>query len=195
MIYTVQAGDTPMGITQKLLGNPTHVNELVRANAHKQFVSVTGAVTGLGSSPTLTFRDLYGGEQLNIPANWRISGVGDCSPSYAVRPNAHSVNEFGDEQEPEPIKTVSGPSKKKPCCARCGQTGGSCNDGKSNTIKNPCSISQAPQSIPGSTSFPVGFGRGVGQGPLVTQSPVVAVAASWGVPLAVGVLSAAAGFG
>jgi hypothetical protein len=183
--YTVQPGDTPMGITQKFLGNPTRVGDLVRANSHKPSLWV---------GRTLTFREMYAGEQLTIPQHWNVHaaqhrkgvrGIGDA-PSFEVAPRA--------DPPPEPILTVSGPSSKVPCCARCGQTGGSC-AGEQNTIANPCSQPQAPPSIPGSTSFPVGFGRGFGQGPITTQVPAVAVVSSWAVPLVIGLVAAAAGFG
>lgn len=111
-----------------------------------------------------------------------VRGTGDA-PSFEVAPRAQGAVH-------EPILTVSGPSSKVPCCARCGQTGGSC-AGEQNTIANPCSQPQASPSIPGSTSFPVGFG----QGPITTQVPAVAVVSSWAVPLAIGLVSAAAGFG
>jgi len=214
--YTVQPGDTPMGITQKFLGNPTRVGDLVRVNPHK---------TSLWVGHTLTFREMFAGEQLEIPKYWNAhsraglgtSGCpsghyrdasGNCVPD-TTRPQhqyAHhgGVRGMGDapsfevapraDPPAEPILTVSGPSSKVPCCARCGQTGGSC-AGEQNTIANPCSQPQAPPSIPGSTSFPVGFGRGVGQGPITTQVPAVAVVSSWAVPLAIGLVSAAAGFG
>jgi hypothetical protein len=201
LIYTVQNGDTPMRITHKITGDPRRVAELVRANAHKPAVNVGGH--------TLTFRELHVGEKLTVPPNWhsRANGLGDCSPNYRVRPNAQISNEdYLNQGDSEPVRTASGPSHK-PCCARCGETGGSCGGSTGgSTVKHPCSTHKAPQSIPGSTSFPVGFGqgkirkirtlrRGVGQGPITTQVPAVAVVSSWGLPLAIGALSAAAGFG
>jgi hypothetical protein len=189
MKYVVQPGDTPMSITQKLLGNPTHVADLVRANAHKPALWV-------GS--TLTFREMHVGEQLAIPTKWESQvrttarhpqhahrrGTGELDqPSFEVAPRAQG--------SPEPILTVSGPGEKKPCCRSCAE-GKDCDcDGTNSTINHPCSQPQVPPSIPGSTSFPVGFG----QGPITTQYPAVAVVSSWGVPLAIGLVSAAAGFG
>jgi len=71
----------------------------------------------------------------------------------------------------------------KGCCASCKQ-GGPC-DG--------CSKPKAPISVPGSTSFPVGFGQT--GAPITTTSVPVAVVSSWAFPLTVAFLSAAAGFG
>jgi len=36
--------------------------------------------------------------------------------------------------------------------------------------------------------------RGLGQGPITAQVPAVAVVSSWAIPLAIGIISAAAGF-
>jgi hypothetical protein len=228
MKYVVQPGDTPMSITQKLLGNPTRVADLVRANAHKGSIWV---------GPTLTFREMHVGEQLVIPPKWETQvratarhvahpglgaggcpsghyrdASGNCVPLRMMHPRHHAhhpqhhahrrgTRGIEDLDQPsfevapraqgevhEPILTVSGPGAKKPCCRSCAE-GKPCEGGS--TINSPCSQPQAPPSIPGSTSFPVGFG----QGPITTQYPAVAVVSSWGVPLAIGLVSAAAGFG
>lgn len=144
-------------------------------------------------------------------------------------------------QDGEPILTALGPSMqvppgstpvpypvsaaKKPCCAGCAKTGGSCGKGvgtqpygaqptqqpcADSVCGPPCSEPKAPISIPGSTSFPVGFGaprglgqqrglgRGLGQSTTDTSSSLTTagdVVSAWAVPLTIAVISAAAGFG
>jgi hypothetical protein len=212
-LYTVQYGDTPMSISQKLSGSAARVGELVRSNAHKPTRRVGRVVT---------FQNLQVGERLTVPPRWRgparparrgVAGHAypQPSPHFAVRPRAGGEGGGDDSGHGvEPILTVSGkPGAYRgvsteglgqsktgaPCCARCGQTGGTC--GGAGGVQQPaCSAPQAQPSIPGSTSFPVGFGQvGLGQGPITTQYPAVAVVTSWGFPLAVAAASIAAGFG
>lgn len=213
-VYIVQPGDTPMVIAQKLTGNATRMVELVRANAHKS------AVVGLGKIPT--FRELHVGERLTVPPAWesRARGVSghaypQPAPAYAVRPRA-GADGGGDDSGHgvEPILTIMGhrgvPAAQrvgegvgqsrtgKPCCNSCASGGPceGCEGVKCAVQMPPCSVPQAPPSIPGSTSFPVGFGRGVGQATTTSTASTIGDALSgWGVPLAVGAISIAAGFG
>ena len=215
-VYVVQPGDTPMTIAQKLTGNATRMVELVRANAHKS------AVVGLGQIPT--FRELHVGERLTVPPAWearttsRQTGLAghaypQPAPAYAVRPRAGGDGGGDDSGHGvEPILTIVGhrgvPATQrvgegvgqsktgKPCCNSCA-SGGSCEgcEGTKCAVQMPpCSVPQAPPSIPGSTSFPVGFGQAAPTGPS-TVSTIGDALSGWGVPLAVGVISIAAGFG
>jgi hypothetical protein len=70
--YVVQPGDTPMGIAQKLVGNPAKVNDLVRQNPHKPSMAV---------GQVLTFRELRAGEVLAVPTKWAPRGLGSCCAS------------------------------------------------------------------------------------------------------------------
>src|SRR5271154_646559 len=143
-VYIVQAGDTPMVIAQKLIGNAARVGELVRANAHKPAV-VSGGV--------LTFRELYAGEQLTVPPTW-VAGAGlgarhkqghvrkpmnphttnrgvgsgvsghsypQPAPQFAVRPRAGSDGGGDDSGHgAEPILTIVG-HRGVPAAQRVGE--------------------------------------------------------------------------
>jgi len=79
----------------------------------------------------------------------------------------------------------------EPCCASCAE-GKSC-EGCMPKHKAPrCSEPKAPISVPGSTSFPVGFGQSA---QTLTSSVPVSAAVGWAVPLTIGLISIAAGFG
>lgn len=216
-LYTVQPGDTPMIIAQKMTGNPGRVTELVRSNAHKPAVRI---------GPVLTFQNLNVGEQLTIPPRWlpslgkgRRTGTAGYAhaqkgPHFEVRPRAGGGGGGDDSGHGvEPILTVSGPHGTHrsnvpvagtmapfaglptgvgagACCGSCA-AGGPC---ETDCVKQPiCSVPSATPSIPGSTSFPVGFGQ---TAPAASTASTVGDAlAGWGVPLAIGVISIAAGFG
>jgi len=129
-------------------------------------------------------------------------------PAYAVRPRA-GADGGGDDSGHgvEPILTIMGhrgvPAAQrvgegvgKACCGGCA-SGGPCTgcEGQGCGVKMPpCSASQATPSIPGSTSFPVGFGQTAPTAPS-TVSTIGDALSGWGVPLAVGAISIAAGFG
>lgn len=173
--YTVQPGDTPMRITHKLIGNPAGIGELIRSNAHKPTVGV---------GRTVTFRDLDVGERLTIPPRW-LGGH-----TQVVHPrDSNEGTEIGDDGGSEPILGLG----NAPCCRGCA-SGGSCEGSCPSNTQPPCSEPKAPPSIPGSTSFPVGFGQDASP-PAVTTSTVASAISGWGVPLAVGAVSIAAGFG
>jgi hypothetical protein len=175
-IYTVQPGDTPMRITHKLLGNPSRMGELIRSNAHKPTI---------GFGRTVTFRDLAVGERLTIPPRW----IGVSGPQQVVHPrDLNEGTEIGDDGGSEPILGLG----KKTCCRGCA-SGGSCEGTCPSKTQPPCSEPKAPPSVPGSTSFPVGFGQT--SPPAVTTSTVASAISGWVVPLAVGAVSIAAGFG
>jgi len=76
---------------------------------------------------------------------------------------------------------------KKACCASCAE-GRSCEGGA------PCSQPKPTPSVPGSTSFPVGFGQS-SVGPIATQNPALAAVSAWVFPLTVGAIGLAAGMG
>lgn len=61
MLYTVQAGDSPARIAQRMTGQPARASELVSANPHKPRVTSQGQVT---------FGRLTVGEKLIVPAQW-----------------------------------------------------------------------------------------------------------------------------
>jgi len=210
--YVVQPGDTPMIIAHKLSGTPARVGELVRSNAHKPAVR---------AGNVLTFRDLQVGERLLVPPSWarrvRRAGVAGKSypqpvPNYAVGPRA-GADGGGDDSGHgvEPIRVISGhggypgamPTEGthagfgKACCGSCA-VGGPCESectGSSCAVQMPdCSAPQNAPSIPGSTSFPVGFGQTAPTG-ASTASTIGDALSGWGVPLAVGAISICAGFG
>jgi len=60
--YVVQPGDTPVSITIAHCGCPKCVRSLVLANPHKARMTY--------SNGFVTFRELYQGEQLNLPDSW-----------------------------------------------------------------------------------------------------------------------------
>jgi len=121
----------------------------------------------IGVGQVMTFRELYVGECLSVPHNWG-------SPGMEVAASA---------QDGDPILTISGPqtpavqaapaARGKPCCDDCARKGTRC-----------CK--------PGKSATPVGFGQ---TPPLVTTSTAASVLQGWGVPLAIGAISLAAGFG
>ena len=107
-------------------------------------------------------------------------------------------------------QTVAYAKTGKPCCGGCASggpcDGGGCGTGVGQCVAAECAVQMPPcsgcpkatPSIPGSTSFPVGFGRGLGQAVTTGASTVSTVGdalAGWGVPLAVGAVSIVAGFG
>jgi hypothetical protein len=132
-----------------------------------------------------------------------MRGLGACNvcapvpqprPGFAVAPSA---------EDGEPILTVSGPSPEAfppasnvplaarglgACCTSC-EHGGTCECALP-AVSQP----KAPISVPGSTSFPVGFGQPA-NAPITTTSVPVAMASSWTVPLAIALACGAAGFG
>jgi hypothetical protein len=228
--YIVQPGDTPMVIAQKLTGNPARMSELVRANAHKSSVTArvglgqipTFRELHVGERLTVppAWESRAPSRQLGVAGH----AYPQPAPAYAVRPRA-GADGGGDDSGHgvEPILTIMGrrgvPAMQhvgegvgaapgtsatgKPCCGSCAAGGPceGCEGAKCAVQMPPCSSPSAPPSIPGSTSFPVGFGRvavrGVGQTatPTTTASTIGDALAGWGVPLAVGVISIAAGFG
>jgi hypothetical protein len=95
--------------------------------------------------------------------------------TFVPRPAAHGQQKGGAIPTGMPIGVAAAP-----CCAECAQTGGSCSD-STPTVR----------PIPGDQSFPVGFGRGVGQ----SATAIADTAEAWAVPLTVGLISVAAGFG
>jgi hypothetical protein len=222
MIYVVQPGDTPMVIAQKLTGNAGRMGELVRANAHKSSVS---ARVGLGQIPTfrelhvgehLTVPPAWE-SRASLTRPSRQTGVAghaypQPAPAYAVRPRA-GADGGGDDSGHgvEPILTIMGhrgvPAAQrvgegvgqsrtgKPCCNSCASGGSceACEGAKCAVQMPPCSAPKAQPSIPGSTSFPVGFGQAATA--TTTASTIGDALSGWGVPLAVGAISIAAGFG
>jgi hypothetical protein len=110
-------------------------------------------------------------------------------PHFAVRPRAQDE---GSEHS-EPILAVSGVGKE-PCCASCASGGPCTGCGSEGVAMPPCSTPKATPSIPGSTSFPVGFGQS-SSAPVTTTSVPVAMVTAWAVPLVIGAISIAAGFG
>jgi hypothetical protein len=67
-----------------------------------------------------------------------------------------------------------------PCCAECAQTGDRCG-------------SSQPVSFPGTAAFPVGFGQSDSSSNTMTVATDAVTA--WAVPLTIGLVSVAAGFG
>lgn len=74
MRYTVQAGDSPAKIAQRLIGSPARLGELLAANLHKPRAFGLGGVQ--------TFASLHIGEQLVVPHGW---GVGQVN-GYSIDP-------------------------------------------------------------------------------------------------------------
>lgn len=221
--YTVQPGDTPMRIAHKLVGSSARANELVRMNPHKPLVRVGKMTTfrdlavgerlavpprwsgtsGLGQPST---RPHSSPSRRKHPKSRKgVSGQAypQPAPHFAVRPRAGGDGGGDDSGHGvEPILTITGVGKG--CCASCAQGGPcemTCESGCPSPVQMPpCSAPQAPPSIPGSTSFPVGFGQtddssSTTSSASSTLSTAGAALSGWGVPLTVGAISIAAGFG
>lgn len=206
-LYQVQPGDTAHSITQKFLGNASRVHDLLRNNRHKPVV-ITHGPYGYGGRPgtSRTFQSLQAGEHLIIPPKWSLYSrcprgfhlVGNrCVPNGSTGVGQTRMVVEPSAQNGQPIVTALGPSSgKKPCCDSCAH-GGPCEGCPDSVKAAPCSTPKAPISIPGSTSFPVGFGQSTDTSSTGTSSLTIAgdAVSAWAVPLTIAVISAAAGFG
>lgn len=225
MNYIVQPGDTPMLISHKLSGSSVRLNELVRSNPHKPVRRVGRQVTFANlvvGEPLMIPPRWISSARSGLPRKGHhkkpmkkigVSGHAypQPPPNFAVAPR-DGAGGGGDDSGHgvEPILVISGRRGSpgampvegthagfgKSCCGSCAM-GGPCESecvGAQCAVPMPaCSAPQAPPSLPGSTSFPVGFGQ-TPSAPS-TLSTVGDALSGWGVPIAIGVISLAAGFG
>lgn len=75
-VYEVQPGDTPAGIAAQpnMAGCPKCARDLIAANPHKPSITLPNGF--------VTFKDLFIGERLNLPAKWFDGRLDDRPKSY-----------------------------------------------------------------------------------------------------------------
>jgi hypothetical protein len=177
-VYRVKPGDSAASIARQFAGSSSRAQELLQLN----------------------YGSIHIGPYVRIPPSWVLKKTPVRKPATKGTPRrTRGVGQIPttgvwDYQEHHPVAGT-----EKPCCGGCA-SGQGCEGtpatptGSSNTLASPCSKKKAPMSIPGTTSFPVGFGQ-PSNAPITTTSVPVAMAAGWGVPIAIALVSAAAGFG